>query len=62
MPLTIKQVADAAGVSHGTILRMVHNGRLKATRFNRTYIVTEKDAEEFLGSYEPYDTLRLPEN
>lgn len=55
---TVQQVAKSAGVSEMTILRHIRSGRLKATRFNRTYIIQVEDAQAFLDSYEPYDTLR----
>ncbi len=56
---TTRQIAETLGVSQATINRMVRTGRLKAQRVAGANIVSDKDAEEFIASYSPYDTLRV---
>jgi excisionase family DNA binding protein len=51
--LSTKQVADRLGVDTKTVLRYLHNGKLKGTRIGRDYRIPESALNALLTKVEP---------
>ena len=49
--LTAEQVADILQVHHLTVLKLIKQKKLKATRLGRVYRIKESAIEEFLDKF-----------
>ena len=47
--LTVDQVAERLGAHRKTVLRYIHEGRLKATRVGKAYRILPADLDAFAG-------------
>ena len=47
MPLTLAQAAALLGVSAATLRQQVHNGRLRARLYGKTWVVSEAEVERY---------------
>jgi len=48
--LTLQEIADAYNVSNRSLLRYIADGKLRAVRFGRKYLVTIAALREFLNA------------
>lgn len=47
MPLTLAQAATLLGVSAATLRQQVRNGRLRARKYGKTWVVTDGEVERY---------------
>ncbi len=47
MLLTLAQAAERLGLGAATLRHQVHNGRLAATLYGKTWLVTEEEVERY---------------
>ena len=45
--LTLAQAASQLGIAHATLRHQVQLGRMKATLFGKTYVVTEDEVSRY---------------
>lgn len=45
---TVKELAEALNVLPDTVRKMINDGRLHATKFNRSYIISKEEAERLI--------------
>ena len=48
--LTIKEVATVLRAHTGSVLRWIKDGKLKASKIGRNYLVSKNDLEVFISS------------
>lgn len=49
-PMTLAEAAERAGLAAATLRWQIHNGRLKATKRGRDWLVSRKDLDAYLKS------------
>ena len=47
MPITLAEAAARLGVSAATLRQQVHNGSLRATKYGKTWVVTDGEVERY---------------
>ena len=45
----IKEVADILGVHYQTIRNLIKNGKIKATKICRNYMITEQNLQKYIN-------------
>lgn len=46
----LQEVADILGVHYQTIRNLIKNGKIKATRIGRNYMITEQNLQKYINS------------
>ncbi len=45
----LQEVADILGVHYQTIRNLIKNGKIKATRIGRNYMITEQNLQKYIN-------------
>ena len=45
----LQEVADILGVHYQTIRNLIKNGKIKATRIGRNYVITEQNLHKYIN-------------
>ena len=45
----LQKVADILGVHYQTIRNLIKNGKIKATRIGRNYMITEQNLQKYIN-------------
>jgi len=45
----LQEVADIFGVHYQTIRNLIKNGKIKATRIGRNYMITEQNLQKYIN-------------
>lgn len=51
---TVKQVAKHLKVSERTVIRLIHNKKIKASKVGYAWRIQEKDINKYLNTYTNY--------
>lgn len=51
---TVKQVAKYLKVSERTVIRLIHDQKIKASKVGYTWRIQEKDINKYLNAYTNY--------
>ena len=45
----LQEVADILGVHYQTIINLIKNGKIKAARIGRNYMITEQNLQKYIN-------------